>query len=171
MQKNVKFITVTAILIALKIVFDRFLSFSVWNQRIGLSFIAVALAAYLFGIYSAVLVGAIGDFLGAILFPQGQYFFGFTATAALIGLIFALGLFKDQKPLKIVLCVLSNQIICTLLLNSLWISILYGAPFSGMIVSRIPQAILMTVVQTAVLCLFFLPKSPIAKQLNLLKQN
>ena len=59
--------TVTAaLLIALKIVLERLMSYSVWNQRFGFAFIAVAFAAAMLGTPWAMAVAGIGDILGAL---------------------------------------------------------------------------------------------------------
>ena len=45
-NKTILFNTVlTALLIALKVILERFLSYNVWNQRFGFAFLAVAFAA------------------------------------------------------------------------------------------------------------------------------
>ena len=58
-----------AVLVALKVVLDRFLSYNVWNQRFGFSFIAVAFAGAMLGAPWAMAVGCLGDIVGALLFP------------------------------------------------------------------------------------------------------
>ena len=65
--------------------------------RITFTFIPVALAGWLFGIVPAILVGVTGDVLGCFAFPQGAYFWGYTITAALNGLIFGLVLYKKDE--------------------------------------------------------------------------
>ena len=68
MSKNLKKITATAMLLALEIILSRFLSYSVWNSKIGFGFVAVALCGALFGPVYALILGGLADFLGAVLF-------------------------------------------------------------------------------------------------------
>ena len=118
-----------ALLTALEIILSRFLSISMWNTKIGFSFLPIAVAAILFGPLAAGTVGALGDFIGAILFPIGAYFPGFTLTAFLTGLVFGFFLHREQGWLQVIAAIGINQLILSLLLNTLWISILYGSVF------------------------------------------
>jgi len=153
MKKNLttKMIVLLGLLTAAEIVLSRFCSFNTWNLKIGVSFIPVALAAMLWGPISGGIVAALGDFLGAILFPIGAYFPGFTATAFLTGCVYGLFLYRKQS-LPRVLCVIAvNGVMGTLLLNTLWISIAYGSPFGATFVSRLVQAGAVAVFQFFVL--------------------
>ena len=159
-----------ALLIALQVVLSRWLSFQTWNLKIGFSFVPVVVAARLFGPVGAMLVYGIGDVVGTFLFPVGPYFPGFTVSAVLSGLIYGLFLYKkngsfvffgkkDGKEsktseiLRIVGAVGLIQLICSFLLNSLWISIAYGAPFAAQLATRWPQSLSMGVVQIVLLTL------------------
>ena len=73
----VRTIVYLGVLTALEIVLSRFLSISAWNLKIGFSSVPVALAGMLFGPLAGGIVGALGDLLGAVLFPIGPYFPGF----------------------------------------------------------------------------------------------
>ncbi|MDK2866218.1 MAG: hypothetical protein PWP51_58 [Clostridiales bacterium] len=140
-----------SVLVAMEIVLSRFLSFSVWNMKIGLSFIPVVIAAIALGPIYAGIVGALGDFIGAILFPIGAYFPGFTLTAFLVGMTFGLCLYHRQTIWRALLAVSINQLIFSLFVNTFWISILYGAPFQGLLPARLLQIILMVPIQMVVI--------------------
>lgn len=148
---NTKTLTILGLLVAVEIVLSRFLSISAWNIKIGFSFVPIALAAILYGPLAGGLVAAVGDFLGAVLFPIGPYFPGFTFTAFLTGMVFGLFLHKKQNLRNIAGAVLVNQLIMSLLLNTLWISILYGSPFLPLLETRVFQAVLLGVVQFVVI--------------------
>ena len=154
-----------ALLIALKIVLERFLSYSVWNQRFGFSFIAVAFAAAMLGTPWAMLVAGAGDVLGMLIFPNGPYFPGFTLTAVLTALCTGLFIHKNASFLRVTLSVLINQIFGSVLLNSLWISILYGKGFIALIPGRIIQSVFMTVIQITLTYLLFGDKSAVRARL------
>ena len=83
-------LTLTALLTALEIVLSRFLSISAWNTKIGFAFVPVVIAALLLGPVWAGIAAALADFLGAVLFPVGPYFPGFTLTAFLMGAVYGL---------------------------------------------------------------------------------
>ena len=144
-------LTSMALLIALEIVLSRFLSISAWNTKIGFAFVPVVIAAILLGPLYAGIVGALADFLGAILFPIGTYFPGFTLTAFLMGLCYGLFLYRSQSFPRILGAVAVHQLILSLLLNTLWISLLYGSPFGPLLVSRLPQCAILAAVQLVVI--------------------
>ena len=144
---NAKMLVTTAMLVAVEIILNRFLSINAWNIKIGFSFVPIVIAAILYGPVTAGVVGALGDFIGALLFPIGAYFPGFTATAFLMGVVFGLFLHKEQNLKRTVPAVLINQFILGLFVNSFWISILYGSPYGPLLATRVVQAALLTVVQ------------------------
>lgn len=143
-KANIKKLVTLSLLIALQIVLSRFLSLQAWNLKIGFGFVPVVIAATLFGPIEAAVVGGVSDLLGALIFPIGAYFPGFTFTAALIGVVFGLLLKNRPDFLKILLAVVISQGICGLLINTLWISILYKSPYFGVMVSRLAQIGIMT---------------------------
>ena len=152
MQKiSTKNLVLMAMLTALEIVLSRFLSISAWNTKIGFAFVPVVLAALLLGPLYAGVVAALADLLGAILFPVGAYFPGFTLTAFLMGLTYGLFLYQKQDFLRIFAAVAVHQLLLSLLLNTLWISVLYGSSFVPLLVTRIAQCAILWAVQLAVI--------------------
>lgn len=144
---DTKMLATLGVLLAMDIVLTRFLSVSAWNIRIGFGFIPVVLAAMLFGPLPAAIVAALADLLGAILFPTGPYFPGFTLTAFLTGLTFGLLIYKKQSVRNTVAAVVIVQFVLGLLLNTLWISMLYHSPFVPLLATRVVQSALLSVVQ------------------------
>ena len=152
-----KMLVMLALLTALNLVLGRPpLSFMIWSNKIGFGFVPIFLAAWLYGPLAAGIVGALGDFLGAILFPVGPYFPGFTATAFVTGALFGLLLHKKQTVPRIAAATLINQLVMSLLVNTYWISFLYGSPFLGLLSTRIVQCAIMLVLEFWVI--FFLRK-------------
>ena len=148
-KKNVtKQLCALALLIAVGVVLGRLVPvLSVWNTKIEFSFVAVMLAACIAGPVGGLVTGALIDFIGAILLPTGPYFPGFTATAALTGLVFGLLLYKKCNLGRIVIAVLSTQIVCSFLLNTLFISILYTKAFTVLLATRAIQVVVMSVIE------------------------
>ena len=140
-------LTTLAMLIAIEVILSRFLSINAWNIKIGFGFIPVVIAAILYGPLAGGIVGALSDFIGALLFPIGTYFPGFTLTSFLMGAVFGLFLYKKQGWLLGLAAVGINQFILGLFLNTFWISVLYGSPYVPLLATRVFQSILLTVVQ------------------------
>ncbi|MDD6022285.1 MAG: folate family ECF transporter S component [Acutalibacteraceae bacterium] len=136
-----------AMLTALYVVINRFLSVSAWNINIGFAFAATVTAAAMFGIHGGMIVGGLGDFVGAMLFPKGAYFPGFTLSAALVGLIYGLCLKKSNSIGYVFIGALASQVISSLILNSLWVTVISGAEFKAVLISRLPQFFAITAIQ------------------------
>ena len=146
-KMNARMIAYLGVLVAAEIVLSRFLSINAWNIKIGFNFVPIVIAAMLFGPLPAAAVAAMGDFLGAVLFPIGPYFPGFTLTAFCTGLVFGFFLHEKRTPGRVLAAVAINQLVFSLLLNSLWISILYGSPFLPLLSTRIIQCAVLAPVQ------------------------
>ena len=144
---STKNLTAMALLIALEIILSRFLSLSAWNTKIGFSFVPVVIAAILLGPVYAGIVGALADFVGALLFPIGAYFPGFTLTAFLTGCVLGFFLHPKQGWPRIIAAVGICQFVFSLFLNTLWISILYGSPYVPLLATRLVQCVILTAVQ------------------------
>ena len=110
-----------------------------------------AVSAGLFGPIGAGVLAALADFLGAILFPIGPYFPGFTFTQFCVGVVFGLLLQKKQSMGHIVGAVLLTQILSSLLLDSYWISVLYGSPYLVLLGTRAIQCAVMSALEIVVI--------------------
>ena len=148
---STKTLAALGVLLAMNVVLTRFLSFNAWNVRIGFGFVPVVLAALFFGPLPAAAIASLGDFLGALLFPTGPYFPGFTLTAFLTGLTFGLLLRRGRRAACTVAAVGIVQLALGLLLNTFWIHILYHSAFMPLLAARAPQAALLSVTQIAVI--------------------
>lgn len=164
---NVKLSTQTmavfAILIAAQFVISQFLTFQVWNIKIGFSFIPVVIAARLYGAVGAAEVAGIGDIIGVIFRPVGIWFPPITISAMLVGAIFGFFLKKSDSFIRILISVLISEFVFSLFITPLWLTILYkgnGTDFfafyfstlvSRIFVQIIPMTIVKLVVITAML--------------------
>lgn len=140
-----------ALLVAMEVILNRFLSINAWNLKIGFAFVPVAIAAIMYGPVAGGIVGALGDFTGAILFPIGPYFPGFTLTSFLMGLVYGFFIHKKQDIKRISIAVCINQLILGFILNSFWISFLYGSPYLPLLGTRIIQCAILIPVQITVI--------------------
>lgn len=161
---NTKKLIVSAQLLALDVVLTRLLAINTPLMKIGLGFAAVALCAILYGPWWAALVAALGDLVGALLFPTGAFFPGFTLTAACTGFIFGLCLYRRGKSLLWpILAAVLNVVLVSFLLNTAMISYISGTPYATLLKARAVQLAVMLPVQLAVLV--FLSRSAIIKKL------
>lgn len=138
-------------LVAIYIIFDRFLSFSTNNLRIGFTFVALAMAGALLGPVKAAIVGLVADVLGLFLFTGYTFNPGITLTAVCVGALYGIFLYKKPTVKNCIIAVLIHQLFFSLVMNTLWLSLMYSTPYTAMFVSRIPQTALMLVVQSVTL--------------------
>ncbi len=139
------------ILVAAEIILNRFLSFNAWNLKIGFAFLPVALAGMIFGPLAGGIVGAMGDLLGAVLFPTGAYFPGFTATALLSGLMYGWMLHRDRRLWRIFAASAFHQLLMGLAVNTAWIAILYHHPYFVTMGTRLLQCGVLLLVEVVVI--------------------
>lgn len=162
-----RLITVS-LLLALSVIFRRFLSFNTPIQSIGLGWLPILIAGLLYGPKWGFFAGALADFLGAILFPIGPYFAGFTLSAGLAGAIVPYLL--RQKGLyspvwKLIGALAVSQIITSIVLNTYWLTLITGKAAVVLLPVRVLNAGAMVALMAGLLIALrgglarFLPKS------------
>lgn len=154
-KNNTVKLAILALLIALQVVLSRFLSINLQFLKIGFSFVPLMFAGYLYGASSGVIVAVVSDLIGATLFPSGAFFPGFTVTAALSGFIYGIAFGEKCTTAKIAVSVITEQIVCGLLLNTWWLSILYHSSFAALLATRVWQVLVMIFVELVFAEVFF----------------
>lgn len=151
---DTKKLVVLALMIALNIVFSRLIpAVNVWNTKIAFTFITLVVTGYLYGpIYSG-LVGGVGDLIGALLFPIGEFNPLFTLTAIMSGVIFGIFHKKNLELSYVIIESLLNHIFVTILLNSWFIAISYNASFVALLATRSLQSLVMFVIEIILITL------------------
>lgn len=164
MSKTKKLI-LSGLLLAVLIVFDRFISIKTQYLQISLSFLPIMIAAIILGPKYSTAIAALGDLIGALLWPFGSYFVGFTIVDAVVGLIYGLLLYNKQdgeffegKNLLVRLCISSALVLWVVELPcmSLMLSLLYGNAFLVVLTGRLITKLVMFPIQIAIM--FFLSK-------------
>lgn len=139
------------VLVAMDVVLTRFLSINAWNTRIGFGFVPMVVAAIMYGPVSGGVVAAVADVVGALMFPTGPFFPGFTFTALITGVTFGLFLHKKQSLWRIVAAVAVTQFVYSLFLNTYWICLVYGAHFKPLLATRVVQSAIISGAQIVVI--------------------
>lgn len=118
--------------------------------QIRLTSIPFAVAGFILGPAYASIIGAIADVLGHFARPTGPFFPGFTLSNIATGIIFGLMLYKKKTAVwRVLIAAIINAVIVGLLLNTLWLSILYGKGFLPLISARIVKELVMVPINTA----------------------
>lgn len=146
---RLRWLCACAMLIALEIVLNRFCSINTAGLKIGFSFVPPMLAGMLYGPVTAGLVYGLSDFLGAMLFPIGPYHPGFTICAVGMGLMFGWLLHREKLSFwQILVPVCCNCLVLGLLVNTIWVSQLYGSKtYLGWLLYRLPEYAVLVPVQ------------------------
>lgn len=143
-------VILTAVLIAITIVLQRFLSIRTPILQINFMFVPVLLAGMMLGWRGATFVAVISDLIGASLFPSGSFFPGYTLTALLMGLTAGLCLYRPAR-IKLDKRFVIRLVICAVIiagalnggLNTVWVLMTAGEASNIIIPVRIAKQLIM----------------------------
>lgn len=154
-------LVISSLFATISIVLTQFLSFYLPflgnnSVRVGFGHIPLLLAGLLLGPLWGAATGAVADFVGAIVFPfGGAYFPGFTITAMLTGLL--PGLLKKAAGNRrlswpqLLLIMLVTEVISSIFINTLWLSMMYGMDYIATLMVRLPVTLCMCLVYTIII--------------------
>lgn len=139
-----------SLLMAIQLVLGRF---TVGNQfiRVGFAFLVMALIAKWFGPLWGIMTAALIDLVGTLL-SGGPFFIGFTLSAILSSFIYASLLY--QRPVswkRIIIAQVIIMLLVDVLLNTLWLTIMYHTPFWALLPMRILKQLIVTPLQIVLL--------------------
>ncbi len=141
--KNTRSLVTCAVLIALYVIADVFLTFKTDAFEITTSFLALALIGYFFGPVPGFISAIVGDLVAYIFRPAGPFYPGFTLSAILICVIFAFFFYEKKVTLwRIILARSIINIFVNIGLGTLWISHLYGKAYIPLLISRAAKNII-----------------------------
>lgn len=159
MKKNNRFsfttqqIAIVGILMALGLVLSRVAIPLSPSNRLSIGFIVNAIIGILYGPWVAGFAAVGNDLLQSFLFgTQGTFFIGFVLSAFVGSFIYGWFLHRKTVTWKhVLLAVLLNTIFTNLVLNTLWIHILYRTPIIVLLASRLPQNLIMAPIRFVVI--------------------
>lgn len=117
--------------------------------RIGFSGLPNQVVDYLFGPWIGAIFGGAMDVIKWFLSGDGNFFPGFTVTAMIGAIIY--GFFTYNQPLKLWRVFASQlvvKIFCNLVLNTLWLNLLYGQAIAAILPGRILSNLVMLPIDT-----------------------
>ena len=149
--KRTRTITTAGLLLAIQMVLSSYGVIEVTDSlKISLAHLAIAPTAILFGPVVAGIQGALSDLLGFMLKPTGPYFPGFTLTAALLGVIYGMLLYKTKRSTwqiiaaRVIVCLFVN-----IALNTVFLTMLYGPSR----LATLPIRVMKNLIQLPIDCL------------------
>lgn len=137
--KQVRTLTGVAMLLAMSVVISFTASVRVTETiKIGLGYLITALLGMLYGPFTAALAAGAGDLIKYLLKPDGAYFFGFTLTAMLGGVVYGVFFYREKCTIpRAIASKATVSLLLNCLLNTVWVSWLYGMPFLGTLGPRV----------------------------------
>lgn len=148
MNKSKK-ILLCALFISSCVVLGRILSIRTTMITIGFSFVPIMLGAIILGPKYSIFISTISDIIGALLFPTGSYFFGFTITSFFTGLIYGLLLYRKKFKMDkgFIIRLIISTILVTLILNgglnTIWIIMINKSASKVILPIRISKQLVM----------------------------
>ena len=142
--KNLKSMVMAAMLLAIAVVLGFFTLQLTEFIKIGFAYIANEFAGMMFGPVVGSLIGALADVLKYMVNPTGPFFPGFTISGFFGGLIYGMVLYK--KPLSVKRIIVANTLVTVLvnlLLNTYWLTLLYGNAYMALLPARIVKQLVM----------------------------
>ena len=132
--KQVRTLTGVAMLLAMSVVISFTASVRVTETiKIGLGYLITALLGMLYGPFTAALAAGAGDLIKYLLKPDGAYFFGFTLTAMLGGVVYGVFFYREKCTIpRAIASKATVSLLLNCLLNTVWVSWLYGMPFGAL---------------------------------------
>lgn len=167
-----KKLILAAMFLSILLVLSRFLSIKTSFLVISFSFIPMMLCGVYLGPKYSLAVAALGDLIGALIFPFGAYFPGFTITAGLMGFIYGIFLYKNPNKeikdktfiFKLILSSLIVQIGIKVIIESAFLNIMYGKAYVAVILTRITTQAIMLPIQVITIYLLEKALRPFAKK-------
>lgn len=139
---NYRMLVLAAVIVAMRIMIKSLKIPIAPGLSFTFDFLINSAGSMIYGPIVALLVGAISDTIGAILFPVGAYFFPFIFVEMLSGFLFALYLYRAKlSPMRIILSRLTVIIICNLIVNPAIMTwnnyVFYGSGYEFITLARV----------------------------------
>ena len=153
--KDVRVLVGVSLFCALNVILNMFSIQLKTMLMISFGSIAVAASCYFYGPYPNMIAAFVLDTINYMLRPVGPYQPWFMISAVVIAVLYSLFFYKQEK-IGIIRCALARLsviLIVNLVLNSLWLSMMYGNAFWVLVSERILKNVLMFPIEAFVLYL------------------
>jgi ECF transporter S component (folate family) len=165
---KVKKLVLASLLLAILIVVERLVSIQTQFLRVSFAYVPIMLCGVLLGPAWSAGVAALGDLIGALMFPKGAFFPGFTLTALLSGLIYGLLLYNTKSNRQFLLRLIASTLIVGIFihigLNSLWLMIMYKRAFLAFASARVVANAIMVPIEVSTIFLLKVFLDPAIKR-------
>lgn len=142
--RDLKALVAAAMLLSIAVVLGFYRVQLTESIRIGFDFIAKESTSMLFGPVVGCMVAGLSDIISYIIKPVGAFFPGLTLSAMLASAIYGAILYK--RPVSLWRIIAANSavtVFVNMLLNTYWMTILYGDAFAVLFPARAVKQIIM----------------------------
>lgn len=151
-MKQVSTISVAGLLVAISVVLTFFKLALTQTLQVSFAFLPIAGGGMLFGPVVGGVIGAVSDVAGFVIRPSGPFFPGFTISAIVTGTIYGLLLYRRPVTVKrVVMVSVLNTVLVNWLLNTVWLTLMYGNGFIVLLGARIIKNLIMFPIDTVLL--------------------
>ena len=162
--KKPRILAVTALFIGLDIIIGMFyipMPFGD-NLRVYFGYFTNSMCCMVCGPVMALIFGFVRDILGFLANPSGGFFFGYTLSAMLGSLVYALFFYRARiTVVRILCCKLIINVCVNILLGSLWSAILFSKGYYFYMVSSTVKNLMLLPVEVILLVLFYQVTLPV----------
>ena len=167
-----RLLAVAALFLALCVAISSFFIPLVNNLRVYFTFVPKALCAAVCGPVAALVFGLADDLLGVMIHPSGAFFFGYTVSAMLGMVIYALGLFRRKITiLRLALTKLAVNLLVNVGLGALWSSMIYGKAYLFYAGSSLVKNLILWPAEVILLAVFFRLLGPTMERAKLIPRQ
>ena len=167
-----RLLAVAALFLALCVTISSFFIPLVNNLRVYFTFVPKALCAAVCGPVAALVFGLADDLLGVMIHPSGAFFFGYTVSAMLGMVIYALGLFRRKITiLRLALTKLAVNLLVNVGLGALWSSMIYGKAYLFYAGSSLVKNLILWPAEVILLAVFFRLLGPTMERAKLIPRQ
>lgn len=166
-MKSTKMLVLSAIFIVLKIAIASIyftVPLGISTSRIYFSYVITSIGCMIYGPVVGFWSGFVSDTVGYLIHPTGVYFFGYCITSMATGLVYGIFFYRKKITILRLACgKLAVNIICNILLNGLWSSMLSGGHLLEVLIARTPKNIIMLPVEILLLYIVFSVVVPVLR--------
>ena len=150
-KKAIQRLTISAMMLALSVILGIFKIPLSQLSEIRLQFLPVAADGILFGPLYGGIVGGLSDILCYLVRPTGVFFPGFTVSSVIQGAIYGFVLRNNKSMRNMLIALALDTVIVSLILNPIWLMMLYGNSFEVIFSARIVKVLIMLPINAALL--------------------
>ena len=165
---SVRMLAVCAMFIALRVAIGAVFIPVGENLRVYFTYAVTALGASIYGPLMALAEGFVSDLLGYFIAPSGGFFPGYTLSAMLGSVTYALFFYRQRlSVLRIFLCRLTVNLVINVLIGSIWSAMLMGKAYYYYLGKSIVKNLLLLPAETVVMYVVFRTMTPLLERLKL----